>query len=108
MKFDAELIVPAAAITVNGPDAAPDGIVTVICVGEFTVNEAFFPVIVTELTLLKPDPEIITEVPMGPLVGEKLVIDGKTINCVALVTEPFVVVTEIDPVVAVDGTDALI
>ena len=51
---------------------------------------------------------MVTLVPTGPLVGEKLVIQGPTVKSVALVAVPPGVVTLIVPVVALAGTVAVI
>lgn len=60
------------------------------------------------LTPLNPEPEITTEVPVVPLVGVNEVIEGSTVNVVALFAEPSDVVTVMYPVVAVEGTTAVI
>lgn len=59
----------------------------------------------------KPVPVITTEVPTGPLVGLKDAIAGQpvalTVKLDELVAVPFLVVTEIGPVPAPDGTVAI-
>ena len=64
----------------------------------------------TDVTPVKLDPKIATDVPTGPLFGDRLVILGPpvTVNVPLLVTVPAEVVTEILPVVALVGTVVLI
>ena len=69
------------------------------------------PLNFTAVAPVKLAPVIITFVPTGPLVGEKLVIEGAgtvTVKLVELVPVPFAVVTLIGPVVAPVGTVAVI
>ncbi len=61
----------------------------------------------TAVTPLKPTPEIVTEVPAGPLVGVNPVMESVTVKLDALVAVPAGVVTEILPEVAPRGTVAL-
>jgi hypothetical protein len=72
------------------------------------VNEAKVPLNATDVAPVKLAPVIVTAVPTGPLVGEKLVIHGPTVKLVALVAVPAGVVTLIGPVVAPEGTVAVI
>ena len=67
------------------------------------------PLNATAVTPVNPVPVIVTDVPTGPLVGVKLVTtgDGMTVKLLALDAVP-VAVTEIGPVVAPDGTVAVI
>ena len=55
-------------------------------------------------------PLMVTEVPIGPLIGEKLLMIGgnKTVKWVELVAVPPGVVTVMGPVVAPGGTDVVI
>jgi hypothetical protein len=77
-----------------------------------TVNVvALVPWNLTEVAPVRFVPVIVTEVPTGPPVGEKLVIVGPvavTVKLEALVAVPPGVVTEIVPVVAPLGTVAVI
>jgi hypothetical protein len=87
--------------------------VAVICVLEFTEYEAAAPLKATFVALLKFEPEIVTFVPAPPLDGLKPVIVGDwvavvTVNDDALVACPALVVTVIGPLVAADGTTAVI
>jgi len=63
---------------------------------------------VTDVAPVKLVPVMMTLVPTGPVVGEKLVIDGETLKLLALVATPPVVVTVSGPVVAPVGTIASI
>jgi hypothetical protein len=83
----------------------------VICVPtEFTLKIALFPPNVTLVTPVKLVPSIVTEVPTGPLAGLKLLMVGacKTVKLAPLVAIPPTVVTEIGPLVATEGTVAMI
>jgi len=68
--------VPPGVVTAIGPEVAPMGTIAVICVSESPVKVAFVPLKLTSLTPVKLVPVIATEVPIGPLVGEKPVIAG--------------------------------
>ena len=74
------------------------------------MKPAALPLNLTEETPVKPVPVIVTHVLMGPAVGVKLVIVGTvpTMKSVALMAVPPSVVTVILPVVAVEGTVAVI
>jgi hypothetical protein len=61
---------PAGPVTTIGPVVAPAGTVVVIDEGEATVKLAGAPLKVTPVAPEKPLPEIVTDVPAGPLVGE--------------------------------------
>ena len=76
VKPDALVAVPPAVVTLIGPPVAPDGTVAVICVSELTVKLAPVPLNVTELAPVNAEPVIVTDVPGGPLVGEKEEIVG--------------------------------
>jgi hypothetical protein len=72
---------------------------------------AFAPLNLTEVAPVRFVPVIVTEVPGGPLVGEKLVIVGAatvTVKLEALFVVPPGVVTVILPDVAPLGTVAVI
>jgi hypothetical protein len=104
--------VPPGVVTRILPSVAPDGTVAVILVEEFTVNDAETLLNVTELTLTKFVPLIVTEVPTGPDPGENELIEGAggevTSKLLELVAVPPGVVTRIFPSVAPDGTVAVI
>src|SRR5262245_16693258 len=78
VKFVELEAVPPAVVTLITPVTAPVGTVAVIWVSETTVNEALMPPKVTFVPPLKLFPVIVTNVPTGPLVGEKLVMEGRT------------------------------
>jgi hypothetical protein len=66
--------VPACAVTEIGPLVAPAGTVAVIEVLLVTVRvAASVPLNFTIAAAPKPVPVIVTDVPTGPLAGEKLV-----------------------------------
>ena len=108
VKLVALLAVPAAVIMVMSPVLAPAGTIVVIVVAVFTVKAADVPLNVTAVAPVKLAPLIVTLVPIGPLVGETLVILGATTKFGELVAVPAPVVTLIGPVVALDGTSAVI
>jgi hypothetical protein len=104
--------VPFRLVTEMGPEVAPGGTVAVICVDEFTVKDAEVLLNLTPVTLVKFVPEMLTDVPTAPLVGEKDVMVGApatvTVKLVELVAVPLGLVTEIGPVKAPEGTMAVI
>jgi hypothetical protein len=112
VKFVALVAVPPGVVTVIFPVTAPLGTVVEICVPDgFTENEvAATPPNFTAVAPLRPVPLIVTEVPTGPLDGEKDEIVGTgaqeelTAKLVALVATPSSVATPILPVVAPAGT----
>jgi hypothetical protein len=75
-KLDELVAVPPGVVTRIFPSVAPEGTVAVILVEEFTVKDADTLLNVTELTLTKFVPLIVTEVPTGPEVGENELIVG--------------------------------
>jgi hypothetical protein len=103
---------PPGVVTQIFPVIAPVGTVAVIFVGESTVKFAETPWNVTLVAPVKFVPVIVTDVPTGALVGEKEVTVGLaeavTVKCWELVAVPSGVVTLIGPVVASEGTVALI
>jgi len=110
-KLVALVAVPPGVVTAIGPVVAPEGTVAVTCVDELTVKLAAVPLNVTDVAPVRFVPAITTVVPTGPLVGKKLVIVGAaavTEKLVALVATPPGVVTAIGPVVAPEGTVAVI
>lgn len=97
-----------------GPVAAPTGTITVndVVVAEVTVAVGFVPppVNVTmsaEGVALKFVPMIVTVVPTGPVVGEKLVIFGAGVKLVLLVADRPPTVTVIGPAVAPAGINTV-
>jgi hypothetical protein len=108
MKLLALVAVPAGVVMVILPFVAPEGTVAVIWVAELTVNEAEMPLNATDVAPVKLAPVIVTTLPTGPLAGEKLVIRGPTVKLLELVAVPAGVVTPIGPVVAPEGTVAVI
>ena len=67
---------PPGEIAAMVPDVAPVGTVAVIEVEELTVKEAVVPLNVSDDAEVKPVPVIVTDDPMAPDAGEKLVIAG--------------------------------
>src|SRR5206468_562465 len=102
--------VPPGVVTLSDPLVAPAGTVAWIAVAEVTVKLALFPLNATAVAPVKPVPVIVTLVPTGPLVGEKLVIVGAltTVNELELVAVPPGAVTLRGPEVAPAGTVAWI
>ena len=100
--------VPSGVVTLRGPVVAPAGTVAEICVDELTVKVALVPLNLTDVAPVKFVPLIVTLVPTGPLVGEKLVMVGGlvTVKLLLLVAVPSGVVTLTGPVVAPAGTVA--
>ena len=90
------------------PAVAPAGTVVVILVTELTVNTAGVPLNVTLVAPVKLSPVIVTLLPTLPEVGEKLSIDGATVKVVVLLVVAAGVVTDTVPVLAPDGTTAVI
>ena len=112
LKFDVLDPVPTGVVTEMAPDVAPTGTLAVILFEALTVKLATPTSVVlnlTDETLVKSDPLITTDVPVGPLVGVKEVITGKPIivNDVALEPEPAGVVTVMTPLAAPVGTLAV-
>jgi hypothetical protein len=99
-------------MTLIGPLVAPEGTAAVIEVLEVTVRvPAAFPLNLTVARpSRKPVPVIVTDVPAVPLAGEKLVTvtSGDTLKLRVLLPLPASVVTEIGPLVAPGGTNAVI
>jgi hypothetical protein len=90
---------------------APDGTVVTISVLVELVTVAVTPLnLTTSLAsaVSKPVPVMVTFVPMEPLAGEKLVIEGVTVKSDDDVAVRLPTVTLIGPVVAPDGTVATI
>jgi hypothetical protein len=113
VKSVALVPVPLAFVTVIGPLVAPVGTTAVSLVDE-TMSKllAATPSNLTEVVPVKLVPSIVTVVPLGPLAGEKDVIVGDpvgvTVKLPELVAVPPGAVTLIFPVMAPDGTSAVI
>ena len=111
VKSVALVAVPDGVVTEIAPDCAPLGTVAVIFVSEFTVKAvADLFLNLTSVAPVKLVPLIVTTVPTGPKVGENDVIVGAPVilKFVELVALPLGVVTLMGPVVAPDGTVAVI
>src|SRR5206468_13044643 len=77
VKFDPLVAVPPGVVTPIGPVDALAGTVAVICASETTLmDDAAVPLNVTAVAPVKPLPLIETDVPGGPLAGEKPLIAG--------------------------------
>ncbi len=70
MKLPELVPVPADVVTEIGPLVAPPGTVAEICDAETTVKDADVPLNAPSSRPVKFEPEIVTAVPGGPLVGE--------------------------------------
>jgi hypothetical protein len=90
--------VPPGVVIAIFPVTAPLGTTAVTFVSENTVKPvAFTPPNVTFVVCLRLTPVMVTDVPTGPLVGEKLVICGMTRNILLLFSVPPEVVTVTRP-----------
>jgi len=76
MKFFGLFPVPAGVTTATRPVVAPLGTVAVMVVSEFSVKTAWTPWNFTAVAPVKFVPVIVTVVPTGPVVGERLVTVG--------------------------------
>jgi len=110
VKLPAVVAVPPAVVTASGPVVALAGTVAVIWVLEATVNAAARPLNLTAVGPVRFDPAITTCVPGAPLLGENELITGAgfAVKSVALMTVPPGAVTAMRPVVAPEGTVAVI
>jgi hypothetical protein len=95
-------------VTTTLPVVAPAGTGTTMLVADHDVGDANVPLNVTVLVPCEPPkfvPAIVTDVPTGPLVGERLVSvgGGMTVNATPLLATPPTVTTTL-PVVAPAGT----
>jgi hypothetical protein len=112
VKLEADWVPPRELKTWIAAVGAPAGIVMVRLLLEVLMMAQDMPPMKTEVTAAKFRPVIVTVVPTGPEVGEKLVIVGaapppfKTLKLLELVTLPAVVNILIGPVVAPTGTVA--
>jgi hypothetical protein len=106
------LAIPPGVVTPMGPVVAPVGAVAVIWVSELTVNFAAVPLNLTAVVPMNPDPVIVTTVPTGPADGVSPEIagtgDAVTVKADALAAAPPAFLTLISPVVAREGTVAVI
>lgn len=101
-------VVPPAFVTLIRPVVAVAGTIASICVLETMVNNALTPLNNTSVVPVNVSPVNVIVEPMTSLVGEKLEIVGVTPKLVPLTLEPDGVVTEITPLVAPEGTVAVI
>jgi hypothetical protein len=112
VKFVELVAVPFGVVTETEPVVAPGGTVALIRVAFCTEKVAETPLKRTAVAPVKFVPLILTEVPIGPLVGLNDVIVGApvavTVKFVELVAVPLGVVTRIGPVVAPVGTVTVI
>lgn len=110
VKFAELVAFPPGVVTLIAPVVAPLGTDVEICASEVIVKVAAVPLKVTAVAPVKPDPEIVTDVPTGPLGGLKELMTGgtSTVKLVVLLAVPFGVVTLIGPDDALAGTLALI
>jgi len=103
------LLATPPTVTITAPVVAPAGTVTPMLVVFQLVGEAGTPLKVTVLVpcvFPKPEPLMVTEAPIGPAAGDRLLRPGKTVNTTPLLAAPFTVTT-MGPVVALVGTVAL-
>jgi hypothetical protein len=112
VKLPALVPVPAAVVTLIAPLVAPVGTLAVIWVPEFTVKVvAAVPLKATLVAPLSPAPLMVTDVPVGPLVGVNPLMEGAGVATTvkgALVAVPAGVITLTGPVVAPVGTVVVI
>jgi hypothetical protein len=108
VKLATLVALPPGVVTLIVPVVDPAGTVAVIWLYETTLKPDAVPWKVTCVAPLKALPAIEIKLPTEPLAGAKPVILGFTLNSVALVALPVGVITLIAPVVASDGTMAVI
>src|SRR5436309_6107114 len=112
VKLMALVAVPPGVVTDTGPVVAPAGTVVVTWASEFTVKTADTPLNVTVVAPVRLVPVSVTEVPTGPLIGLNARMTGApgevTVKLITLVALPSESVMAIGPVVAPDGTVAVI
>ena len=104
------LLASPPTVTTTLPVVAPVGTGTTMLVADQLEGVACVPLNVTVLVPFvapKSEPAIVTDVPTGPLVGDRLVMFGGTVtvNGSALLADPPTVTTTF-PVLAPDGTGA--
>src|SRR5262245_14860905 len=85
-KIPTLMAVPPGVVTLMGPAVAPAGTVVAICVELLTVKLALVPLKRTAVAPVKFAPLIRTFVPVEPIVGVKLVMDGALVLKVQLRT----------------------
>lgn len=111
VKTPALFATPPGVVTEIGPLVAPAGTVAINFM-PLSLKAAFVPLKVTWVAVLRFAPLIVTDAPIPPLLGENPVIVGgrfaTTVNDDELVAVPPGVVTEIKPLVAPEGTVAVI
>jgi len=109
VKFEPLVAVTPFTVTVIGPVPAPAGTFVVILVVVNVFTEAGIPLNETEGVVRKFVPVIVTGVPTAPLPGLKteIVGDANTVKLSALTSVMPLTVTDIFPVVAPEGTIAV-
>src|SRR5919108_3896161 len=107
-RVAALVAVPPEVVTVIWPSVALAGTVSRSWVRERTLKPALTPCTLTALTPPKPVPSTTTGLPGAAAPGAKPVIVGTAVKLVALVAVPPAVVTVIRPLVAAEGTWAVI
>ena len=107
VKLVGLFVIPPAVVMTIFPVFAPLGTVAVTVMSLTTVKLAALTPNVTFVVCVRLRPEIVTNVPTGPLVGVKLLIWGSSRNCLLLASVPPGVVTLMGPVVAPFGTFAV-
>jgi hypothetical protein len=106
---NALVAVPPGVVTVKLPVVAPVGTVVLIWVSETALKVAVLLLKnLTEVVPAKLVPLMVIGSPMAPLAGESEMIAGLTVNVLPLVAVPPELVTVILPVVAPEGTVAVI
>src|SRR5438093_381343 len=108
MKLFVVIAVPAGVWTVIGPLVAPVGTVAWIWVGALTANAARLSLNSTLVAPTKLNPSISTAVFVPLRAGAKPVMRGATRNVALLAPVPLGLVTLTGPVVASEGTVAII
>lgn len=111
VKFVLLTAIPPGVVTEVGPVVAFGGTLATIF-APLNLKVAMTPLKVTCVAPFRLLPVMVTALPTPPLVGEKLVIVGgrfaTTVNTDALVAVPPGVLSEMEPVVAPEGTVAVI
>jgi hypothetical protein len=107
VKLEELFTVPPGVVTLINPVVAFAGTVASIWVDELKVMVALTPLNVTVDAPVNVVPVIVTDEPITPLDGLKLLMPGDTVKFVALVPVPEGVVKVIVPVVAPVGTVAV-
>jgi hypothetical protein len=98
---------PAGVVTTIRPVVVPGGTTARSDVAVTALSAVVgVPLKLTDVAPRSPEPEIVTVVPVAPVVGVKLVILGKTVKSDPKVVVPPVLVRLIGPLVAALGTVA--